>query len=164
MLRDFDDRLLRRRRCETSWIVLPETLGGVELCAITDENHVRFWPDRRRWHLWVSFPSLEASSNVSSFASLAWCWQWSLGESLDSVMDRYDGGTNKESIKNPYLAKVFLWSLGESLVPMVCSSGVRRCPNRSSLALCMVVAGDSETVFSSGRIESCHPLATSFRH
>ena len=62
------------------------------MCVITNENHVRFWPDRRRWHLWVSFPFLEASSSVSSFPSLAWCWQLSSSESLDSVMDRYDDG------------------------------------------------------------------------
>lgn len=47
---------------------------------------------------------------------------------------------------------------------MLRSIGVRRCPSSFSLAQCMVVGGESKTVPFSGRIESCHPVATSFRH
>ena len=35
---------------------------------------------------------------------------------------------------------------------------------RSSPVQCTVVGGESKMVLFSGRIESCHPLATSFRH
>lgn len=60
--------------------------------GITDESPARLWPGRRRWHPWVSFPSLKASPSVSPSPSLAWCWQLSPGESLDLVLDRHDGG------------------------------------------------------------------------
>lgn len=49
-------------------------LGGVEMCGHTDENPVRFLSGLRRWHLWVPFPSLEASSSyvAISLARLVW--------------------------------------------------------------------------------------------
>ena len=90
---------------------------------ITGENPIRFWPGRRRWHLQVSFPSLEASPSVSPFSLSSWCWPLSPRESLDSAWDRHDGGFfDVVSLLGALCQET--WFGG----PMLCSIGVRRYP------------------------------------
>ena len=54
-------QVLRWRRCEASGTVLPNSRWCGEVRR-ADENLARLPSGRRRWHPWVSFPSLEASS------------------------------------------------------------------------------------------------------
>ena len=126
--------LLQRRRCEAS-VRAGHELGGVEMCSATDENLVRLWSDRRRWHPGMSFPFLEASSCVLPFVSLSGGGNCLQGESLDS-QDRHDGGVFDAV---PLLRALCYETRG----PLTHSSGVRDCPYRSSQVLCTVVAGSS---------------------
>lgn len=133
--------------------------------GITDESLARLWPGRRRWHPWVSFPSLKASPSVSPSPSLAWCWQLSPGESLDLVLGADPGcwiGTmavsSTSSLCWVHRARDMVWL---SHVALLWCSPLHVIAH---VGVMYDLRGDFKTTSSSGQIGSCHPLAISFRH